>query len=339
MTDNAMTDNAMYAPQVRFDRLLIVVVNYKSARLTLDALQSLEAELRDVPGSHVTVVENASGDGDVLAKGIADKGWSSWVTLDVSKLNGGFAYGNNRAIRPALATSAPPQYVLLLNPDTRIYPGAVKELLKFMDQRLDVGIAGSSFENDDGTDWPIAFRFPSVWSELDSGLRLGVVTKLLNNWVVPRTMEKREAEVDWVPGASMLIRREVFRDIGLMDDGYFLYHEETDFCLRARRAGWSCWYVPQSRVVHIAGQSTGVTQRDRRPPRTPDYCFESRRRYFLKNYGLAYALGADLSFGIGYGLWRVRRAVQRKPDLDPPHHLQDFWKHSVLFPRNRKVKV
>lgn len=332
-----MNDNVSYTRDISFDRLLIVIVNYKSAKLTLDALASLEAELQELPGSHVTVVENASGDAEALAQGIAEKGFFDWVTLDVSPRNGGFAYGNNRAIRPALASEAPPRYVLVLNPDTRIYPGAVKELLDFMDARSDVGIAGSSFENDDGSDWPIAFRFPTILSELEAGLRLGAVSKLLANWVVARTMGKREAEVDWVPGACMMIRREVFRDIGLMDDGYFLYHEETDFCLQARRAGWRCWYVPQSRVVHIAGQSTGVTQRDRRPPRTPAYCFESRRRYFLKNHGFAYALGADLSFGIGFALWRVRRALQGKPDMDPPHYLEDFWKHSVIFPGHRRL--
>jgi N-acetylglucosaminyl-diphospho-decaprenol L-rhamnosyltransferase len=283
----------------------------------------------------VVVVENASGEAEALATAIASNGWTSWVTLDVSDKNGGFAYANNRAIGPALRSPQPPQYIHLLNPDTRIYPGAVQALLDFMDQRHEVGIAGSSFENGDGTDWPIAFRFPSVWSEIDRGLQLGVASQWLQNRVVARRMRKEEAQVDWVPGASMMVRTQVFRDIGLMDEGYFLYFEETDFCLRARRAGWPCWYVPQSRVVHIAGQSTGVTKRDERPPRTPAYCFASRNRYFVKNHGLAYAIGADLSFGLSFGLWRLRRVVQGKPDIDPPHYLADFIRHSALFPRNR----
>lgn len=330
-----MEEGTRYARDVSFERLLIVIVDYQSAELTLDALASLEAEVRALPGTHVTVVENASGDAEVLARGIAERGFGDWVTLDPSPRNGGFAYGNNRAIRPALASDAPPRYVLLLNPDTRIHPGAVEALLAFMDARPDVGIAGSSFENGDGSDWPIAFRFPTILGELDSGLRLGAVSKLLDRWVVVRTMDGREAQVDWLAGASMMIRCDVFRDIGLLDEGYFLYHEETDFCLRARRAGWSCWYVPQSRVVHIGGQSTGVTQRNRRPPRMPTYCFESRRRYFLENHGLAYAIAADVAFGLGFALWRVRRVVQGKPDMDPPHYLGDFWRHSVVLPWNR----
>ncbi len=316
-----------------YERVLIVIVNYKSARLTLDCLASLEPELRGVPDAHVVVVENASGDGPALEEGIRTRGFSEWVTLDLSDKNGGFAYGNNRAIAPALASAKPPAYVLLLNPDTRIYPGAVKELLAFMDRRPDVGIAGSSFEDDEGEDWPYAFRFPSVWSELDRGLQLGVVTRLLSEHVVAQRMGKTEAPIDWVPGASMMIRSQVFRDIGLMDDGYFLYYEETDFCLRAKRAGWPTWYVPQSHVVHIAGQSTGVTQRNRRPPRTPEYWFASRRRYFTKNHGLAYAISADLLFGTSFGLSRARHVLTRKQDGDPPKHLLDHWKNSVLFKR------
>jgi GT2 family glycosyltransferase len=314
---------------------LIVIVNYKTAQLTVNCLRSLEPEIASLPGAHVTVVENGSGDGPSLEAAIRREGWDSWVTLDVSETNGGFAYGNNRAIRPALASANPPDPILRLNTDTEIFPGAVRALVDFMEAHPEVGIAGSSFENADGSDWPIAFRFPSVWSEFEEGIRLGPVSRLLNKHVVARRMEKVEASIDWVAGASMIIRRAVFNAIGLLDESYFLYYEETDFCLRARRAGWPCWYVPQSHLMHIAGQATGVSIRQGRPARRPAYWFESRRRYFVKNFGLAYALAADLAFGLGYTLWRIRRFLQRKPDTDPPHLLSDFWKHSVLWRRNR----
>jgi FkbH-like protein len=322
-------------PEISANRLVVVIVNYRSAALTIDCLKSLAPELAEIAGSRVVVVENASGEAEPLARAIAENGWQSWVNLKVSERNGGYAYANNLAIEPALQESPPPQYIHLLNPDTRIYRGAVHALLEFMDDHPQVGIAGSSFENGDGTDWPIAFRFPSIWSELDRGLQLGVASKLLQPRIVAQRMGKEEAPIDWVPGASMMVRSQVFRDTGLMDNGYFLYFEETDFCLRARRAGWPCWYVPKSRVVHLAGQSTGVTKRNERPPRTPDYCFESRNRYFIKNHGLAYAVGADLTFGVSFALWRLRRAIQGKPDNDPPNALADFVRHSVIFERNR----
>jgi len=317
--------------------LLVVIVNYKTADLTIACLASLEPELHDVPGARVVVVENNSGDGDELTRAIAERGWCDWAQVDIAERNGGFSYANNRAIRPTLSPSdVPPRYVLLLNSDTEVRPGAIRVLIDFMDAHPAVGIAGSSYENPNGTLWPIAFRFITPISELESGLRFGLVSKILKNRIVARVMEQDQPQpVDWVCGACMIVRHQVFLNVGLMDEGYFLYFEEVDYCLQARRKGWPCWYVPQSRVMHIAGQSSGVTKRECRPSRTPLYWFESRRRYFLKNFGLFGAIAADVFFGFGFAVWRVRRFLFRMPDLDPPHHLADFWKNSVLFRKNR----
>lgn len=315
--------------------VLVVIVNYRTAPLTIDCLRSLEPEVLSRAGTQVVVVENDSPDdsAEKIEAAIETNGWSEWASLVPSGYNGGYAYGNNVAIRPALAAENPPSYFLLLNPDTQVRAGAISALVEFLEQHSEVGIAGSSFENQDGSLWPIAFRFPSVLSEVEAGLRLGVVTKLLGNWAVPRTMEQTETTVDWLPGASMMIRREVFESVGLMDENYFLYYEETDFCLQAKRAGWSCWYVPQSRVMHIAGQSTGVTVRDSRPKRLPKYWFDSRRRYFVKNHGWFYAVVADTFWALCYTTWRMRRVIQGKPDNDPPQLLGDFIRNSVLFNR------
>jgi N-acetylglucosaminyl-diphospho-decaprenol L-rhamnosyltransferase len=321
------------------NRLLVVIVNYKTAALTTACLRSLEQEVRSVPGITVAVVDSASGDGPALAEAIRAHGWESWATLKVAPRNGGFSAGNNAAIGPALAAANPPHFILLLNPDTEVRPGALRILLEFMEAYPEIGIAGAGLENPDGTDWPFAFRFMTPSNQLLNGLRLGVLDRLFSSRVVARRMDQDRANrVDWVSGSSMIVRREVFDSIGLMDEDYFLYFEEVDFCLRARRAGWPCWYVPQSRIMHIGGQSTGMTNGETasdRPPqkraRVPAYWFESRRRYFVKNFGIARAIAADLAFGIGYACWRLRRRVQRKPDLDPPHMLADFWRHSVLF--------
>lgn len=313
--------------------VLIVIVNYRTPVLTINCLRSLASEVQSSPSIRVAVVDNDSGDRSVeqISTAIATQGWGDWVTFIPSKHNGGYAFGNNLAIRPVLESPNSPPYFLLLNPDTEARPGAIKALVDFMENHSDVGIAGSSIEEADGTPWPIAFRFPSVLGELDLGLRLGVVTKLLSNWVVARIMTSEAAQVDWLPGASMLIRREVFQSVGLMDEGYFLYCEETDFCLQARRAGWSCWYVPQSRVMHIAGQSTGVTDKKLPPRRLPQYWFDSRRRYFVKNHGLLYAALADTAWIFGFVLWRWRRVIQRKQDSDPPKLLTDFLFNSVFL--------
>lgn len=313
--------------------LVVVIVNYRTAGLTIDCLRSLVSEVRSLPGTRVIVTDNASGDGSVekIQAAIETEGWGDWASLQPLERNGGFAYGNNAAIRPVLESPNPPPYILLLNPDTIVRPGALKALVDFMDSHPDVGIAGSRLEDPDGTPQRSAFRFHSILSELDFGLRLGIVTKLLSNWVVAPPVSDEVGQTDWVAGASMIVRREVFETAGLMDEEYFMYYEEMDFCLQAKKAGWSCWYVPPSHVVHLVGQSSGVTDTKRPPKRLPQYWFDSRRRYFLKNHGWLYAAVADAAWASGFALWRLRRIIQRKPDPDPPNYLGDFLRNSVFL--------
>jgi hypothetical protein len=315
------------------NRLLVVIVNYRTPSLTIDCLRSLADEVRSLPGTQVVVTDNASEDGSVeqIGAAIAAEGWSQWVSLLPLASNNGYAAGNNAAIERGLKLPDPPSYFLLLNPDTIVRPGALRVLVDFMDDRLEVGIAGSRLEDPDGTPQCSAFRFHTIWSELDSGLRLGVVSKLLARSIVAPPVSEVACQTDWVAGASAIVRREVFNTVGLLDEGYFLYYEELDFCFQARQANWSCWYVPESRVVHLVGQSSGVTDTKSLPKRRPQYWFDSRRRYFLKNHGWLYAAIADLVWAVSFALWRVRRRLQGKPDLDPPHLLTDFLRQSVLL--------
>ena len=312
--------------------VLVIVVNYRTAPLTIECLRSLEAEVQAHPATRVVVVDNASGDDSAgaISAAIEAQGWGRWARLVESPMNGGFSYGNNVGLRPALADPSGPDLFWLLNPDTAVRPGALQAMLDFFQARPDVGIVGSSIEAEDGKLWPYAFRFPSLLSELDSGLRLGIVSRLLRRWSVARRMSDRAEAVDWVSGASMMVRRGAFESVGLMDEDYFLYFEETDFCLQARRAGWSCWYVPSSRVMHIAGQSTGVTGKQAVRKRRPKYWFESRRRYFIKNHSRAYAMATDMVWIVSHALWRVRKFVQRKKSYEPPHELTDFVRNSSL---------
>lgn len=315
-------------------RLLVVILNYRSASLCVDCLRSLAPEVAAVGDARVVVVDAPSGDDSMarIGRAIDENGWREWCELRPLARNGGFAYGNNEAIRPALAAADPPRYVLLLNPDTVIRPGAIRALLDFMDANPSAGIAGSRLEHPDGAPQRSAFRFPTVLSELESGLRLGPVSKVLRKRVVAPPVPEGDEPVrtDWVAGASMIVRREVFDAVGLLDDGYFMYFEEVDFCLRAARAGWPCWYVPASRVVHLVGQSSGVTDAAQATKRRPRYWFESRRRYFVRNHGRAKTALADLLWIAGFATFRARRVVQRKPDTDPANLLADFARNSVL---------
>lgn len=313
-------------------RLLVVIVNFRTAPLAIDCLRSLDQPMREIAGSKVVIADNASGDNSVqqISQAIADNGWADWARVIQLESNGGFAWGNNRAIEPALSSNDPPQFVLLLNPDTIVRPGAISSLLAFMESHPKVGIAGSRLEHPDGSPQRSAFRFHSVLSELESGFRLGLLSRVLSRYVVAPPVPQEACPTDWVAGASMMIRKEVFDAIGMMDDRYFMYFEEVDFCLRARRAGWSCWYVPQSRVIHLVGQSSGVTDAKQSRKRRPAYWFESRRRYFRKNLGRFRTLCADLAWGGGFSVYRLRRLIWRKPDADPQYFLRDFIRYNLV---------
>jgi colanic acid/amylovoran biosynthesis glycosyltransferase len=317
-------------------KVLVIIVNYRTAALAIDCLSSLAAEISSLPQLEVQVVvtDNASGDDSVpcLEAAIRNRGWGDWASIQPLDRNGGFACGNNAAIQPALGSSNPPDYVWLLNPDTLVRPRALAALVEFMNARPDVGIAGSRLEEVDGTPQRSAFPFPGVLGELEGGVRLNLLTQLLvlKQWSAVSPISDEARSTDWVGGASMLIRREVFETIGLLDEAYFMYFEEVDFCRRARDAGWRCWYVPSSHVVHLIGRSSGMSVPNVMPRRRPAYWFEARRRYFLKNCGKLPTALADAAFLSGFACWRLRRRLQRKPDYDPPHLLGDSFRHSVF---------
>lgn len=300
-------------------KLAIVIVNYCTPRLTLDAVESVMPQLR--ADDRVYVVDADSRDDSVekLTSALANKTQIELMPLTVNR---GFAFGNNEAIRKALATAEPPDFFLLLNPDTVVRESAVTILVDFMQTHPDVGLAGSRLEDPDGSTQLAARRFHGIFSELDEGISFGPISKLLHRWHISEPEHAHPHPTDWVPGAALMIRREVFETIGLMDESFFLYFEEVDFCYRAKQAGFECWYVPQSRVIHLVGQSSGVTSA--RLGRRPRYWFESRARFWLKHYGIAHKFCSDLAWAGGRIVFHLRSLIQRKPNPYPPHLLLDF---------------
>jgi N-acetylglucosaminyl-diphospho-decaprenol L-rhamnosyltransferase len=324
--------------------LVVAIVNWRTADLTIDCLRSIADQLVDVPSCRVLVVDNGSGDGSAarIEQAIGANGWHSFATLIPLPTNGGFAAGNNAAIRAAFAQDgARPQFVLLLNPDTVVRPRAFRILLDFMLARPDVGIAGGRSEFPDATPQECCFRFPNAAAEFAFHLRTRWVGRLIEHRMPNIPIPEAPLEIDWVSGAFMLVRSAVFADIGLLDESYFLYYEETDFILRAKRAGWSCWHVPESRVVHLVGQSSGVTTADHYQRRRPAYWYQSRSRYYLLNHGRLYAAFADALVASAVIAWKVRRILQGRSEENPPHFLRDLLRHSAALsvptPQPRKI--
>jgi N-acetylglucosaminyl-diphospho-decaprenol L-rhamnosyltransferase len=314
--------------------VLVVIVSYRSASLALRCLASLAREAED-PSLRlsVVVVENASGEQDELARGIEAQ-FSHFARLVVSPVNGGFGAGNNLGLKAAHEAGLRPELVHFLNPDTEVRPGAVRALARFLEEHPRAGLASGSFEHADGTPWPIAFRFPTAAGELEGACGVGVVTRLLSDHVVPRTMGDEPTPIDWCSGASMMLRREVLERVGGFDEAFFLYFEEIDLCARMKSEGWECWYVPESRIMHVRGQSTGVTALDQKPKRLPPYWYESRRRYFVKHHGYGYAALADAAFILGRTVGTLRDTLKRVPRT--PQLIRDLTRNSTLLGRNRQ---
>ena len=316
----------------RTPAMLVVIVNYRTGALVVDCLESLVAEVRAWPMLRVTIVDNASADGSAerIAAAIVQRGWGGWAHLIVSPVNGGFAHGNNLAIRTARDGPGAPDFFWLLNPDTRVVPGAAAALIAFLADRPDVGIVGTALIEGDGAPWPYAFRFPSILGEIERGARFAPLSRLLAGRRVLRQMPAHAAPADWVSGASLVVRAATIDAVGLLDAAYFLYYEETDLCLQVRRAGWSIWYLPAAAVVHVAGQSTGLTGQRPVARRTPRYWFDSRRRYFVKNHGRAYAILADLAWLSGHLFWRLHHVRAPAPPDEPQVLVRDFVRTSAL---------
>lgn len=272
----------------------IVIVNYRTGDLVVDCLRSLAGEVASGDSFGVVVVDNASGDGslETMREAVVREGWDGWCEVVDAGRNGGFAFGNNVGIERVLSWDEPPDAVHLLNPDTYVRPGAVRALAAFLESNPAVGIVGSGLENEDGTPRRGAFRFPSALSEIEGQMQLGPVSMLLRRWIVAPPASEGAWRVGWTTGASMMVRREVLESVGVFDDGYFLYFEETDLCRRVSRAGWEIWQEPASRVVHLVGQSTGVNRKGEKPRPKPAYWYDSRRRYFERSSG---GFGADVA--------------------------------------------
>lgn len=317
-------------------KVAVVTVNYRTPDLALACVASLGGERRTLPSLKVVVVDGGSGDGSpvLLAKALDVAKYRDWVTFLQLPINGGFGWANNQAIQLLLSSHDPPSYVHLLNPDSEIEPGAVRLLVEYLEAHPRVAAVGSQLLELDGSWTGSAFSFPSIRGELSRGARTASVHRLLG---IPPVAVKPEtaAEVDWATGASVMFRVEALREVGLFDEGFFLYHEEIELMWRLRKAGWTIATEPRSRVRHVGGGSTGIHYRatsTAAEPRRPRYWYRSRSRYFALTRGWSVAALAYFSWIIGHAIWGVRRLLGLAPGAKPfEHQLRDHLANS--FPR------
>ncbi|MFC6686533.1 glycosyltransferase family 2 protein [Jhaorihella thermophila] len=308
--------------------ILTIIVNWRTPGMTLKAAELALRAMKGLRGG-IVIVDNNSGDGSFehLSRAVAERGWDAEARVRVvqSGRNGGFGAGVNFGIRTGLASGEEPDFYYLLNSDAFPERDAIRVLCDFLLATPEAGFAGSFVRGADGEPHRTAFRFPSIASEFENGAMTGAISRMLERSVVAMPIPQGRGRVDWTAGASLMIRREVLDQVGTFDEAYFLYFEETDLCLRAARAGWSCYYVPESRVVHVGSVSTGLKSAER----TPQYWFDSRLYYFIKNHGRLYATAATLAWIAGAGIWTVNRTLTRKPDRHRKGHMADLVSHAL----------
>ena len=316
-------------------QLAIVIVNYRTADLVVGCIESLMVQELDAD-CHVYIVDNDSGDGSLekIREHVEGAGLE-WISVLAAGKNGGFAYGNNVALRliqqSVDSDSELPDFYWFLNPDTAVRKHSCQVLMDYLNEHK-VHIVGSRLEDEDETPQVSHFNLPSIGNEFVGGISVGVLERLSPKLRTRRDTIDVPEPCDWVSGSSMMVTREVIENVGLMDEDYFLYFEETDYCLKASRAGYTCWHVPDSRVVHYVGGATGVSDSRKKSPRRPKYWFDSRRRFFLKNYGVWKLIGADLGYVIGYALFLLRKKLTGVDlSMEPPHLLSDLIRHSFLM--------
>ncbi len=298
-------------------RLAAVIVNYRTPELACGAARSLVGEI-DPAQDAAIVVDNASGDGssERIEEELAKGGCRGLVRVVRARANGGFAAGSNLGIR-----SVDARFYLLLNSDAQLRPGALDALFAAAAARPEVGLLGPRLEGADGALQTSCFRYHSPASEMIHAAATSWVTRALARWDVPLPPGPGLAEPEWISFACVLIRREVIETAGLLDEGYFLYLEDVDYCRRARALGWRIAYVPEARALHLHGGSSGLPTALASRARAPAYLYDSRARYFTKYYGRG-------GLWLANGLWTLARLVSLARELlgsKAPHVCEGEW--------------
>ncbi len=314
--------------------LSILIVTYNSAALIGPLLDHLHGELESEAGqlrAEVIVVDNASRDGTAAL--VRER--HRWVTLVASPDNLGFAAGNNLAARHASG-----RHVLLLNPDAMPESGALRRGVALMDEHPRVGLGGGELLDVAGLRQPSARMFPTLRDELFtlSGLawrfpRSRLFARLDRRWADP----EQAAQVDWIPGAFVFIRAELFKRLGGFDERFFMYYEEVDLCRRLYAAGHSVQYWPALKAMHIGGASAKTVTKARvssAGSQLESWRMRSALLYYRKNHGMpATAMLHVIEWGWSR-LRQLRAALrgQRERALDLGLHcmqLRQAWRDTV----------
>jgi len=300
--------------------LLVVIINYKTPELTSQAVLSVIPQLNEK--DKICLIDNLSEDNsiDFLTKFIKNNKFKNKVNLIASPINGGFSAGNNIGIKSAEAA-----YYLLLNSDAYLKENAIEQLINKIKESTSIGVVAPQLIWEDGKQQTSCFNYLTPSNTFLNTANTGFISRLfhllnINEVAIPFDQHK-STKPEWLSFACILLRGNLIQDIGLMDEGYFMYYEDMDYCHRANMAGWTLSYEHDARVVHLnQGASNQVTIK-----RLPRFYFNSRRRYFLKFHGYLGLVLANLNWSIGRVISLFREKIESKPPLCHKTMYMDIW--------------
>ena len=305
--------------------LSVVILSWNVRDLLQQCLASLTTHHCPL-STEIIVVDNASSDNSVEMV----RAEFPQVKLVVNATNRGYTGGNNDGM--AVATG---RYVLILNPDTQVVDDALATLVNYAKAHPEAGVIGPQLLNPDGTVQSSRRRFPTCATALFESTWLQSIAprRVLRDYTMDDRPDAETQEVDWVVGACLLVPRQVIEQVGVLDEGFFMYSEELDWCRRVKQAGWQVVYLPQAQVVHHMGKSTDQVVAQRHI-----YFQTSKVRYFRKHHGrlaatsLRFALLAmylwQLMFEAVKGMVGFKRPLRRE-------RVRAYWQvlRSGLAPR------
>ncbi len=301
--------------------IVVSIINYRTPEMTIESAQSVLEQFEGVNGE-VVIVDNLSGDNsiDVL------EGWLSTLPNDApirlirSPANLGFSGGHNLGMAAVIAN-----YYLILNSDALLRPGFIDRILLEARAHPEAGFIAPRLEGDDGSVQNSCFRFPSPIGEFIRGANTGVITKVLNGHYTSMGIDPDPSQIEWASFACILVNAQMYQEIGPMDEGFFLYFEDAEYCLRGRRAGWHVHHCPEARAVHFRGGSGPVKKMLIERKRLPAYFYSSRTRFMYLAYGRFGLWRANILWLFGHTIAVTRKLAGRKNNYLKPGESVDIW--------------
>lgn len=301
--------------------IAIIIVNFRTAEMLINCLSMMIRNL-NFSDLKIVIVDNNSKDGSVekIESWILSENLSDNLFLVKSSLNGGFSAGNNIGIKSINAN-----YYLLLNSDAYIQSESINVLREKIRSDPSIGVVSPRLTWRDGTPQESTFNLFHPITEFVIQANTGFITNILKKYFISEPVNDTPRDVPWTSFACVMISHECINRVGLLDEGYFMYFEDVEYCLRTARNQYRIFHEPSASAVHLRGGSSSVKKNARLKKRLPKYYYESRARFYYQKSGLLGLLAANIAWYLGTAVSILRQLAGRKDKKTIKRQWYDIW--------------